>query len=107
MCDYSLVAVASRPARVADRLITAGLRITSTRGFASTEDINTAVCLRPGTEVAFDHRPKYHRLWRHTAASNVARFRQINLEVQRISSRRSGVLRRNGRAIDQDAARAA
>jgi hypothetical protein len=83
MCDYSLVAVASRPARVADRLITAGFRITSTRGFANTEDINTAVCLRPGTEIAFDHRPKYHRLWRHTAASNVARFRQINLEVQR------------------------
>jgi len=82
MCDYSLVAVASRPARVADRLITTGFQNSSTRGFASTEDMKMAVCLRPGTEIAFDHPPYYHRLWRRTAASNVARFRQINLEVQ-------------------------
>jgi len=82
MCDYSLVAVASRPARVADRLVTTGFRNTSTRGFASTEDLNTAVCLRPGTELAFDHSPKYQRLWRQTATSTVARFRQIDLEVR-------------------------
>jgi len=82
MCDYSLVAVASRPARVADRLITTGFRNTSTRGFASSEDTTTAVCLLPGTEIAFDHPPNYHHLWRRTAASNVARFRQINKEVQ-------------------------
>jgi hypothetical protein len=72
-CATSLVAVASRPARVADRLITAGFRNTSTRGFASPEDMTTAVCFRPGTEIAFDHAPKNHRLWRCTAASNVAR----------------------------------
>jgi len=57
MCDYSLVAVASRPARVADRLITTGFQNSSTRGFASTEDMKMAVCLRPGTEIAFDHPP--------------------------------------------------
>ena len=82
MCDYSLVAVASRPARVADRLVTTGFSNTSTRGFAGTEDMNTAVCLRPGTEIAFDHPPRYHRLWRRTAASNVARFRQVDMQVQ-------------------------
>src|SRR4051812_38814227 len=60
MCDYSLVAVASRPARVADRLITTGFRNTSTRGFAHSEDMTMAVCLRPGTEIAFDHPPNYH-----------------------------------------------
>jgi hypothetical protein len=81
MCDYSLAAVASRPARVADRLVTTGFSNTSTRGFAGTEDMNTAVCLRPGTEIAFDHPPRYHRLWRRTAASNVARFREIDMEV--------------------------
>ena len=81
MCDYSLAAVASRPARVADRLVTTGFSNTSTRGFAGTEDMNTAVCLRPGTEIAFDHPPRYHRLWRRNAASNVARFRHVEIEV--------------------------
>ena len=84
MCDYSLAAVRSRPAQVADRLITAGFKNTSTRGFAGTEDLNTAVCLRPGTEVAFDQPPQYQRIWRRTAASKVARFRQVEPEVQKI-----------------------
>jgi hypothetical protein len=35
MCDYSLHAVASRPAEVAETLISAEFRGTTTRGFAS------------------------------------------------------------------------
>jgi hypothetical protein len=83
MCDYSLHHVASRPAVVADRLITTNFSYTSTRGFASMNDLDTAVCLRPGTEIAFDEAPRYdHKIvpWRCTAPSNVARFRQINLQ---------------------------
>jgi hypothetical protein len=87
MCDYSLEHVASRPAAVADRLITTSFNTSITRGFASTDDVQTAVCLRPGTEIAFDQPPQYEHVvthWHFTAPSKVARFRQINLETPRV-----------------------
>jgi hypothetical protein len=84
MCDYSLEHVASRPAAVADRLIVTGFPHTITRGFVGTGDPHTAVCLRPGTEIAFDHEPRYeHPIthWHKTASSRVARFRQVDMHV--------------------------
>jgi hypothetical protein len=54
MCDYSLHYVASRPARVGDRLVSTGFAQTTTRGFSSIHDRYVAVCLLPGTELAFD-----------------------------------------------------
>jgi hypothetical protein len=58
MCDYSLERVASRAAVTADRLVTASFAGTITQGFAGLGDPNVAVCLRPGTELAFDAPPK-------------------------------------------------
>jgi hypothetical protein len=84
MCDYSLEHVASRPATVADRLIVTPFPGTITRGFAGAGDLNTAVCLRPGTEIAFDEAVRYEHPvthWPTTVAGNLARFRQVNLEV--------------------------
>ena len=52
MCDYSLQTVRSRPARVGEKLRTRYFN-TGTRGFAAPEDCNTAVCVLPGTELAF------------------------------------------------------
>ena len=52
MCDYSLQNVKSRPAKVGDKLTTHNF-YTGTRGFAAPEDANTAVCVLPGTELAF------------------------------------------------------
>ena len=52
MCDYSLHNVKSRPAKVGDKLTTQHFN-TGTRGFAAPEDANTAVCVLPGTELAF------------------------------------------------------
>ena len=52
MCDYSLHNVASRPAKVGDKLTTRDFR-TGTRGFAAQEDERVAVCVLPGTELAF------------------------------------------------------
>jgi hypothetical protein len=52
MCDYSLHSVKSRPARVGNKLTTRNF-YTGTRGFAAPEDVNTAVCVLPGTELAF------------------------------------------------------
>jgi hypothetical protein len=61
MCDYSLHAVASRPAKVGDRLVTTNFPLTTTCGFAETGVPSVAVCLRPGTEVAFDEHVRYAR----------------------------------------------
>jgi hypothetical protein len=52
MCDYSLHSVRSRPAKIGDKLVTKDFG-TGTRGFASVTDASTAVCVLPGTELAF------------------------------------------------------
>ena len=52
MCDYSLQNVKSRPAKVGEKLRTQHFN-TGTTGFAAPEDANTAVCVLPGTELAF------------------------------------------------------
>ena len=54
MCDYSLQNVKSRAAEVGDKLITRNFG-TGTGGFAAPEDLTTAVCLLPGTELAFSN----------------------------------------------------
>ena len=81
MCDYSLHSVASRPAMVGDKLVTTGFANTYTRGFASVEDWNVAVCLLPGTELAFkdvDLGSLFGLFRRKTGAGKLARFRQIS-----------------------------
>ena len=58
MCDYRLHAIASRPAQVGERLIKTTFPRTTTRGFAS-ESEPIAVCMLPGTELAFAGNVKY------------------------------------------------
>jgi hypothetical protein len=82
MCDYSLHSVKSRPAKVGDKLTTRDFG-TGTRGFAASEDTNVAVCVLPGTELAFAHEAERlpTRLWPwHDCAieQKTAIFRQIN-----------------------------
>jgi hypothetical protein len=82
MCDYSLQTVRSRPARVGDKLRTR-VFFTGTRGFAAPEDANTAVCVLPGTELAFAKavscRPRGLLGWKaRTVNHTTAIFRQIN-----------------------------
>jgi hypothetical protein len=81
MCDYSLELVASRPAKVGDKLISAGFPHTITRGVVSVDDPSVAVCVLPGTELAFENevRCETGRLfpWRWLG-QKVARFRQVN-----------------------------
>jgi hypothetical protein len=52
MCDYSLHSVRSRPAKIGDKLVTRDFG-TGTRGFASVTEPKMAVCVLPGTELAF------------------------------------------------------
>ena len=80
MCDYSLELVASRPAKVGDKLVSMGFPHTITRGFASVDDRHLAVCLLPGTELAFDKevRCETRLVFSWGLGHTVAKFRQIN-----------------------------
>ena len=88
MCDYSLHYVASRPAHLGEELVTTSFRATSTRGFASIDKPEIAVCLRPGTELAFSDEVDWERPFRFfrrkTAAGRLARFRQLNVTDPRV-----------------------
>jgi len=79
MCDYSLHAVATRPAEVAETLVSTNFS-TGTHGFASPDDPKVAVCLRPGTELAFENDVQTDgMMFRKNIGVRLARFRQINL----------------------------
>ena len=81
MCDYSLEHVASRPARVGDKLVSTRFPYSGTNGFTAIDEPSVAVCLLPGTELAFCEELKcesafgfkYQRL-----PYKVAMFREIN-----------------------------
>ena len=80
MCDFSLHAVKSRPAKVGDKLTTRRFPF-GTRGFSAPEDINVAVCLRPGTELSFTDEVRRARIWpgsKNVTYHKTAIFRQIN-----------------------------
>ena len=84
MCDYSLHHVASRPAKVGDQLTTRNFG-TGTRGFAAAEDSRVAVCVLPGTELAFAKPVEYETEgllgWgQKTFDNRMAIFRQVNKE---------------------------
>jgi hypothetical protein len=81
MCDYSLRAVATRPAEVAETLVSTKFRGSVTRGFASPNDQQVAVCLRPGTEIAFEKDAQTEgMMFRKNVGDRMARFRQIDTE---------------------------
>ena len=84
MCDYSLHLVASRPAQVGDTLVATDFVRTITRGFSAVGEPDVAVCLLPGTEVAFEAPVEYERalslFGRARIEQKVARFRQVNIE---------------------------
>jgi hypothetical protein len=82
MCDYSLYSIKSRPAKVGDKLTTRDFG-TGTRGFAASENSRVAVCILPGTELAFAHEVERlpTRPWHDGAIKHqTAIFRQINKE---------------------------
>jgi hypothetical protein len=89
MCDYSLHALGSRSANVGDKLITTQFRGTLTRGFSAVEEPNVAVCLLPGTELAFETEVYRHYTWlqslflskkRWNTGQKVGQFRQVNVD---------------------------
>jgi hypothetical protein len=87
MCDYSLLNVRSRPAKVGDKLTTRDFG-TGTRGFAAAEDNSVAVCVLPGTELAFASavtvtESRFVVGWKaETLGYATAIFRQVNKKEQ-------------------------
>jgi len=86
MCDYSLHHVASRPARIEDKLVTTKFANSFTRGFTVVGEPHVAVCLLRGTEIIFDDNVRCERAFdlgilpAKKIAQRLARFRQINTD---------------------------
>jgi hypothetical protein len=84
MCDYSLHLVASRPAAVGDKLVATDFARSITRGFSAVGEPDVAVCLLPGTEIAFEEEVQYDRAFslfgKARVEHKVARFRQVNMD---------------------------
>jgi hypothetical protein len=86
MCDYSLHNVATRPAQIEDKLVTTKFRNSITRGFAAVGEPRVAVCLLPGTEIAFDENVECEPsfgigiLPNKKIGQRLARFRQISMD---------------------------
>jgi hypothetical protein len=84
MCDYSLYNVASRAAKLDDKLVVMDFAKTITRGFAAVGEPDVAVCVLPGTELAFEDHVQYHRALSPSGKARVhykvARFRQVDLD---------------------------
>jgi hypothetical protein len=82
MCDYSLEEMASRPAKVGDKLVTTRFGKSLTRGFCTARERRVAVCVQPGTELAFDHEIEIHAPFRlfpvRSLGGSMARFRRVN-----------------------------
>jgi len=80
MCDYSLDLVATRPAKVGDKLVSKSFSHTTTRGFAAVEDPHVAVCLLPGTELAFEEEVRCNTgmILPRRLGHRVAKFQQVD-----------------------------
>jgi hypothetical protein len=86
MCDYSLHLDANRPAKIEDKLVATKFNNSMTRGFAAVGQPSVAVCLLPGTEIAFDENvecePSFGigNLSNKKIGQRLARFRQVNMD---------------------------
>ena len=82
MCDYSLEHLASRPARNRRQVGYYKLQVLPHGRFLRRWRAEVAVCLRPGTELAFDREiriPARFLLRSKKLGEMVARFRQVNI----------------------------
>jgi hypothetical protein len=88
MCDYSLHDVASRPAKVGDELVTTAFANSATCGLCTVGETEVAVCLMPGTELAFASEAEYSHPFQRLLpkfgfgkiGARAARFRRVNTE---------------------------
>jgi hypothetical protein len=83
---------------VGDKLVSTKFPQTITRGFASVDDRNVAVCLLPGTELAFEEEVACETRFafgsRRQTFHKVARFREVNkglVRVRLLTTRKSTI----------------
>jgi hypothetical protein len=81
MCDFSLMHALSRPAAVGDELVTKNFGMT-TVGFADVNELDLAVCVMPGTEIAFEKPIDVVCEDVGRSQYSVVIFRQIDMDVQ-------------------------
>ena len=90
MCDYSLMHVASRPAKVEDVVTTSGFTGTVSKGFSPVGEPDVACCVLPGTEIAFVAPVRFYdrtnAVWGTVTESNqtLARFRQVDIDRRHV-----------------------
>ena len=85
MCDYSIENCKSRDARVGDRLVSGRIRTTDgswtrSKGFYAKGDDSTAICLRPGTELAFEGVWWWLAAVKESSNFSTAIFREVNVD---------------------------
>jgi len=74
MCDFSLEHLA-----VGDQLVTTKFHGMYTTGFCALGEPSLAVCIKPGTELAFEREIECESLlFKRRLGSQVARFRRVN-----------------------------
>jgi hypothetical protein len=93
MCDFSLQAIASRPAKVGDKLVTTSFN-TGTNGFMPADthpnEIKVAVCVMPGTELAFEDGIAtrqcgfFYEIRKNKRAAKVALFTQVDRDKKHV-----------------------
>ncbi|MBV8744632.1 MAG: hypothetical protein JO134_06270 [Xanthobacteraceae bacterium] len=85
MCDYSMQHVASRPAKIGDVLMTTRFAEGLTGGFSAVGEPDVAVCVLPGTELAFEREIERYAalpLFRpRKLGAQVARFRRVHENI--------------------------
>jgi len=88
MCDYSLHHVASRPAEIGDVLVTTKFSDSITRGFSAAGEPGVAVCLMPGTEIAFEKDVEYDHFLalfhNRKVGATVAQFRKLDPDKEHV-----------------------
>ncbi len=81
MCDYSLQSVTSRAAVVGDKLVTTNFGV-GTTGFGEADSsMRVAVCVLPGTELAFDDPVAIRWGTFKQTEHKTAIFRQVDKEL--------------------------
>jgi hypothetical protein len=86
LTDWNPASLMSRPAKVGDKLVSTRFPETTTRGFASVGERSVAVCLLPGTELAFEKEVQCETafVFRSKLGHTVVKFREINKDQSNI-----------------------
>ncbi len=99
MCGYSLENLVSRECVIGETLVTVKFATSMSTGLCSSSDRAVAVCLAPGTELAFDKPIEFDGFWGlglHSRHYGVKTARFVSLALNRGGPYRDGLELENG-----------